>query len=155
MRNVYRGRYNTSWREWDGDASEGVRGLVLYANVLYRTLEFCVGHVLHAAFVLYGHVRTAMYWVSMYCSGGFPGRVALLSRHRTNRRPFPETNVAFAMVWHIILCIWIWDLRSSILNSRFWYGRSRPRLHFAGDVQSLYLFIFTGFAIQPDSLWPP
>ena len=27
--------YNTSWRERDGDASEGVRGLVSYAKLLY------------------------------------------------------------------------------------------------------------------------
>ena len=27
---------------------------------------------------------------------------------------FPKKNHEFTMVWHIILCIWIWDLRPSI-----------------------------------------
>ena len=29
---------------------------------------------------------------------------------------FPEINHGFAMVWHMIMCIWIWDLRPSIWN---------------------------------------
>ena len=27
---------------------------------------------------------------------------------------FPEKNDGFAILWHMILCIWIWDLRPSI-----------------------------------------
>ena len=52
----YRGRHNTSWREQEGDASDGVRGLVLYGKIVCCTLELGTGHVLYAALVLYGHV---------------------------------------------------------------------------------------------------
>ena len=52
---AYRARYSTSRRERRADASEGVRGPVLYGKLLYLNTEICMGHVLDADLVLYGH----------------------------------------------------------------------------------------------------